>query len=173
MAKRRRNTESLSTVPDVRLERGEAVWDKLPVIDERTGRKVGETAVVRVQSRLERMAKRGEITPIHRRAGERFALEMEQASRSTRSCLDFDTTAGGGDIAPSRLGAAIAEAELAVRAAMQCMGLTVWPVVVWVAVDGRSAKEWAVSQGMKGRDGLPVLRIGLEALRLHYALDDE
>lgn len=166
---KRPKSEALATVPEVRLQRGEAVWDRLPVLDERSGRKVGEVAVVRVQSRLERMHKRGEVTAEQRQAGEKFALDMEQAQRSTRSCLDFDI-AQGGDVAPSRLGAHRAEAEMAVRDAMQVMGLMVWPVVVWVAVDGRSAKDWALSNGKAGRDGLAVLRVGLDALVKHYAI---
>jgi hypothetical protein len=160
----------------IRVERGDVVEAEIrdPVMT-RTQRRGNEVSVLpvynkahRVQSRLEIMARRKEITDRERKAGERFALDVEQSNASVKSCMVFEP--GGGNPELAMLHNSTAMASWRVSRAMSAMGLAAWPLVVWVAVDGRPASEWAEERGYKGRSGVDMLRNALDALAEHYGM---
>lgn len=55
-----------------------------------------------------------------------------------------------------------------VAAAMRGVGRTLWPVLVWVAIEGGSATGWARAVSRPDEDGMAVLRVALDALSAHY-----
>lgn len=166
--------------PRIRVERQDVVEDKIvdPVAEEKRAR--GETVAIkrtvtahRVQSRLERMKKRKEITELECKAGLIFAEDTELSSVSVKSCLLFD--GGGNDPALTLLANSTAAASNRVRKALDALGIALWPVVVWVAIEGQPASEWAAKEGLKAPDktGTGILRIALRRLVDHYRLDSE
>lgn len=179
MSRPRRKRETLffdtggMKATQIRADREDVVEVKVPVIDDKTGNIRRYDKRHHVQSRLERMKNRKEISTLECKAGLIFAEDVEQASASVKSCLLFDT--GRGDPALGMLANSTAAASIRVREAMTALGLALWPIVVWVAVDGQPASEWAARNDLKAADktGPGILRIALRRLATHYRLDSD
>lgn len=160
--------------PEIRVQRGDVMLDRVAITDD-AGKVVGQARAHRVQNRLEIMFKRKQILQDECRAGLRFAKDVEGCDVSMRSCMDMDSRGGGGGVPSLNMamvvgGEVAAAASMRVRDALGAMGLYSWPMVVWVAVQGRPASEWAVAKGLPARDGIAVLRVGLKSLVDHYRL---
>lgn len=122
----------------------------------------------RVQSRLEWLHRRKAITEAEMKAGERYAMDYEISGGSAKSCLDFST--GGGDVESAILYASPGMAANRVAGAREAMGLALWPLVQWVAVDGREPNLWVMERKIKARSGTGVamLKLALQHLHKHY-----
>jgi hypothetical protein len=159
----------------VRVDRGDVTEDQIenPVVEQKRIR--GESVALihtatahRVQSRLERMKKRGEISPEEWKAGERYAKDYEMSGGTAKSCLNFDI--GGGDAELAMLWNSPDAAARRVAGARQAMGIGSWPIVHWVAVDGRLPDEWVREQNLSKTSGVGIamLKRGLRVLHDHY-----
>jgi hypothetical protein len=126
----------------------------------------------RVQSRLERMKKRGEISEDEWKAGERYARDYEMSGGTAKSCLNFDI--GGGDPELAMLWNSPDAASRRVARARQAMGIGSWPIVHWVAVEGRLPDEWVRERKLSTKTGVgaAMLRQGLRFLVDHYKGED-
>lgn len=159
----------IATAPDIRCERGETELEVYAVIDD-AGRVVGRGNRQIVANHLSRYCKRGEITQRQFVAGAKFARDQEGAVPDIRSCLNAQR--GGGDAHEYMLaaGGAAVHALHAYSKALAALGPLAL-IVTWVAVFGRPAASWATHHGRPARDGIAVLREGLQALADHYGLD--
>jgi hypothetical protein len=158
--------------PEVRVMRGDVALDRVAITDDH-GKVIGQARAHRVQNRLDVLFKRKQINEAERDAGVRFARDVEACDVSMRSCMDLDSRGGGGvagfiNWAMVDAGAAAAMASIRVRDALGAIGLAGWPLVVWVAVQGRSAADWAEAQGRPRSEGMTMLRVGLQSLVIHY-----
>lgn len=171
MGKRR---DAVATATDIRVARGEVIATQVAVVNEK-GRVTGYTHASRTCSRLERMKARREITALQAKAGERFALDFEQSEPSVKSCLAADAKGGDLDLVVLSMGDRAAIASRRIASACRALGIRLSAVLVWVAVEGRTAKEWAERNGMQRpkETGAAALRLALETLVKHYGLDSE
>lgn len=169
-----RRRDPVTTATDIRVARGEVVANKVAEVNEK-GAVTGYTYGSRVCSRLERMKNRREITPLQAKAGERFALDFEQSEPSVKSCLAADAKGGDLELVVLTMGESAAIASRRIGRACRALGIRLSAVLVWVAVEGRSAKEWAERMGMprSKEAGTTALRLALETLVSHYGLDTE
>jgi hypothetical protein len=157
--------------PDVRISRGDVVFDRKAVTDEATGRVTGTVEGYRVCTRLERMWKRGPnqggITEGEYKAGCQFAEDWDKAEASTRSCMNHDT---GGDPVSAivRNGSRMNRADRRLQSASAALGWFLVSVVRWVAVEGRPVQEWGRLHLTDARAGIKVLRKALQVLAEHY-----
>lgn len=162
----------------IRVEREDVTEDQIadPVAEQKRQRgeavAVARTATAhRVQSRLERMKKRREISEEEWKAGERYALDYEMSGGTAKSSLNFDTN--GGDPELAMLWNSPDAAARRVARARNAMGLGSWPLVHWVAVEGRLPDEWVREQRLSTKTGVgaAMLRQGLRFLVEHYKED--
>lgn len=157
---------------DVRRARGEIVTENVEIQNE-DGRRVVLHNVDRVQDYLARYAGQGHITDVQKRAGQRYARDCEACHLGVKSQLGR-TESSGKDASLTSLGygpgfgASLAERRI--QQADRELGVLA-SIIRWVAALGRSAHDWAVEQGKPPRDGIAALRLGLDALVLHYGMD--
>jgi hypothetical protein len=165
--------------PRIRVEREDVTEDQIPDPVAEQKRQRGQATAYtrsatahRVQSRLERMKKRREITEDEMKAGERYAMDYEMSGGTSKSCLNFDT--GGGDAELALLWNSPGAAARRVTEARQAMGLGSWPLIHWVAVEGRLPDEWVRERKLSTKTGVgaAMLRQGLRVLVEHYRGDD-
>lgn len=160
--------------PKVRVDRGEFEEEAVPIINARglvTGRFKRDRRVY-----LAEHQKRGDITPIERRAGERYAADYEHATTGVPSFLDPERLelhgGGGARSLPTLSGDAFA--ALMLRNANLALGdVLLIEIVVWVAVQGLPARDWAVRRSRPPRDGMAILRHALRALAAFYGRSKE
>lgn len=157
---------------DIRRQRGEVRTEVVQYEHELDDGKVERRAlytVDRVQDFLSRYERRHEITEKQAKAGQRFARDCEGAGIWPKSSF---AGGGGGDLetAVRCIGDHSRMPTLRVRDAKQAMG-PLAQVVEAVAFHGQSAHAWATAQGKAPRDGMALLREGLEALVRHYGVD--
>jgi len=166
-------------VPEIRRERGEIdfVIREFALVDS-NGKPTGRTqprAVVVVRSRLEQMERRGEITRRQRIAGDRLERAFQQAQVAIRSALDLDRVRGAGNdgaMAVYETAGNIAGATMEIERAISALG-SLAHVVLYVAVAGLPASQWAEASGYNGRSGIDMLKLGLSTLANHYRLDGD
>jgi hypothetical protein len=155
---------------DIRRQRGEVVTEDVEVFD--AGRRT-VLRVDRVQDYLVRYAGQRHISDTQRRAGQRYARDCEACHLGVKSQLGR-TAASDKDASLASLGYGrgfgASRAERRIIEADRSLGVLA-SIVRWVAADGRSAHDWAVEQGKPPRDGIAALRLGLDALALHYGMD--
>lgn len=164
-------TREVTPPPDIRLARGDVVFEQAAVTDEATGRVTGYVKGYRVCTRLERMWKRGPnqggITEGEYKAGVQFCEDWDKAEASTRSCMNHDT--GGDPVAAIvKNGSRMNAADRRLRSASAALGWFLASPVIWVAVEGRPVQEWGRLHLTDGRSGIRVLRKALQVLAEHY-----
>lgn len=123
------------------------------------------------RSYLAKQERRGEITRRQCQAGERYASHYEHATAGVPSALDparVEAHSGGSGSRGLAPLSADPFARLLLDQATRAIGWALAEVVVWVAVEGRAATEWAQHHGRPSRDGMAILRFALDALANHY-----
>ncbi len=171
--------------PAERRRRGEVFAERRPALDGEGNEMERRTASgeirkqmitgERVQSRVDIHYRRKQITKRQHVAGTRFADCVERMTVSIRGCLNTEISGGCRDAAARETGERQAAASAEYRSAVQLMGLKLTSVITWVAVDGLTAQAWAERARLKlpRKDGLVVLRVGLDTLADFYGLDSE
>jgi hypothetical protein len=153
---------------DIRRQRGEVVTEevKYEIAPEQF---VVLRNIDRVQDFIQRYAKRGEITKRQESAGNRFAKDAEGAGIWPKNSM---AGSGGGDIESAiwKMGAVARLPSMRLREAIRALG-PLTSVVYAVVVEGQSAHEWATLNGKVPRDGMALLKHGLDALVVHYGID--
>lgn len=155
---------------DIRILRGEVSLTER-TIEDKNGRVTGRTRGDVINDWLRRYWKRREIDDLQYRAGQKLQVCVEQMDISPPSQLGAEHTgAGFSDMGIIARGGRAYDAKREWRGAIQAMGLTVSPVVLWVVVEGRPAGDWAKERNMHKHEGLTTLRLGLNALVTYWGL---
>lgn len=153
---------------DIRHARGEIATENL-----KYQREDGEYSIIRnvdrVQDYLGRYCGQGHISPMQRRAGEKFTQDCDGATVGVWSQLGRAVGGGEPEVAIIRNGFAASMHARRRDQAVTALGL-LSRVALWVCRDGRSAHDWAVAEGKPPRDGIAALRLALDTLVLHYGL---
>jgi hypothetical protein len=153
---------------DIRRQRGEVVTEEVQY-ERDDGTKVAIRNVDRVQDFFSRYEARGELNSRQAKAGKRFMRDAEGSGIWPKSSM---SGSGGGDldVAIWKIGDGSRQPSIRLKQALVALGPCA--AVVWaVAVQGRSAHEWATVNHKVPRDGMALLRAGLDALVDHYMLD--
>jgi hypothetical protein len=159
--------------PAVRRERGDVAEEERTIEDAR-GRVVGRTSGDAVQCALGKAHARKLLT--NRQFTAARMLQDCWITSQGRERVTIDPTAtargGGGDSAAAifEMRAEASSAKREFERAIKHIGARLAPVVLTCVVMDRPAAEWARSIGWAERDGLPVLRIALEALGDFFSL---
>lgn len=168
-AKAPRAKPEIVLATEIRFDRGEMRLEDRSLTDEK-GRVIGRAKGDR-RAYLTKHLKRREIDGRQCRAGERYAADYEHSQAGVPSALDptrMESRGGGARGLPPLSGDPLAAIML--RQASVAIGRMLAEIVVWVAVEGRTAGAWAEHLGKPARDGLPCLRLALDALARHYGL---
>jgi hypothetical protein len=172
MSKRRKKSPALppdfvGATPE-RIARGEVIVENF-LLDGARG--------IRKRHKVDRLAmylNRGNIDRDQHKAGQRFIDDAEAAQVSIPSLLD-PSRVGGGDGADARMVRAGLEANMATRRiaqAIQAMGIVNSRAVIAVCLANTPADLWAQMARYRPKDGIGALRMGLQALVIHYGLDN-
>lgn len=157
---------------DIRRQRGEIATVPVEYEHELADGRVEKRMlynVDRVQDYLARYAGQGHISPLQRKAGERFSDACDGASVGISSQLGRRAGGGEPETAILRQGFAASAHARHRDEAVTALGLLAG-VALWVCRDGRSAQDWAVKEGKPPRDGIAALRLALDTLVMHYGL---
>ena len=157
--------KSAVLAPDIRRERGDVKLEQY-AIEGPGGGVIGAGKRDRVQSMLGRYRRRGEISERQYIAGEKLAEYAEQMQAGAgKSCLDIVACSDSSrEAAIVAAGAKANHATLRYRDAARAVGPILWPVIEWVAIQGKAATDWATSESRAKTDGIAALRLGLDAL---------
>lgn len=171
MTKRRKPTPlppDFVGAPPERIARGEVIVEEF-LLEGARG--------IRKRHRVDRLASylsRGNIDRDQHKAGHRFIADAEAAQVSIPSLLD-PSRVGGGSGPEARLVSAGLEANMATRrvaAAIQAMGIVNSRAVIAVCLANTPADLWAQMAHYRPKDGIGALRMGLQALVIHYGIDN-
>jgi len=154
---------------DVRRARGEVVTEDVEVQNE-DGRRIVLHNVDRVQDFITRYWKQGALDDRQWKAGRTFARDAETAMVGVPSQLGRDGSGGGDGTKKSDAARAALYASSRVRKAMAAVGKGAG-LVIWVAVEGRSASDWAEQNRIAPPLGIRMLRVALGRLVTHYGID--
>lgn len=154
---------------DIRRARGEIVTEDVEVQGE-DGRRIVLHNVDRVQDYITRYWRQGALDDRQWKAGRSFARDAETALVGVPSQLGRDGSGGGDGERKRDAAKAALFASSRIRKAMTAAGKDA-ALVVWVAVDGRSAHEWAEQNRIAPPLGIRMLRVALGRLADHYGID--
>jgi hypothetical protein len=122
---------------------------------------------VKSQSLLDRYLRRKQIGQRQYEAGCLFAHDWEIAKASGARIGSYAPLIASGT--QSWHLESLAGSALGWAAAARAIGAQLVSVVIHVCVLDQSTEAWAQARGKPERDGMPVLRLALDALAEHYA----
>lgn len=153
--------------PPERIARGEVVVEEFLLEGARGIRKRHRV------DRLKRYLAHGVISKEQYAAGHQFAADAELSQISTPSFLDMSRFGvGAPELYATKAGLRANMAYRRVAAAIQAMGIVNSRAVIAVCLTNTPADEWARAARFKRDDGATGLRMGLQALVIHYGLDN-
>jgi hypothetical protein len=155
---------------DIRRARGDVITENVEVVHE-TGIRQVLYNVDRVQDFVTRYWRQGAINDRQWKAGRTFARDAETALVGVPSQLGRDGTGGGDGERKRDAAKAALFASSRVRMAMRAAGRDT-ALLIWVAVDGRSAHEWAENNHIAPPLGIRMLRVALGRLADHYGIKE-
>jgi hypothetical protein len=116
-------------------------------------------------TQIDRYHSRGSIDGPQKTAAEKLAQLFSSSGLNPKVTANWDSTFSGGAQSPG-MGPTAREYMLA----MQAVGIILSSVVVWVVLQDHSAESWAQKTGKPEKDGIAALRLGLDALAVHFRL---